>query len=320
MKVIKIGLAIAVVGIIVFFVLSSIDVTKEPEKVISKKESDVLLIQNKIDSIITLPNNRFNKDIYNEINYLIDDKSMPHPPKYPYGRLGETQLENDQQKDNLTRDLYAAYVSKFLDQAYFVFNNTLWNTEDLAFIRSEYQLLQKSPYLGSGGSVSVKFGEIKRIFQKYDEINRFINSCNSFSYLGTSKEDPFPIDEVRSKLVKAKSYRDNNLENPYLNNCTRLHNELNAIPQTLFYVHFKFLDDKINSYSGLYTYYENQKTYNDQLYTVVKKHIDLLDSGLYENTELTTETYDFLMNKWNADSSKAYNYLEKKQNEQDNNN
>src|SRR5690606_19044624 len=113
MKVIKIGLVIAVIGILVFFVLKSCDPPiEQPEKVISKNNSDVLLIQNKIDSIITLPNNRFNKDIYNEINYLIDDKSMPHPPKYPYGRLGETQLENDQQKDNLSRNLYTAYISK----------------------------------------------------------------------------------------------------------------------------------------------------------------------------------------------------------------
>src|SRR5690606_30944654 len=114
------------------------------------------------------------------------------------------------------------------------------------------------------------------------------------------------------------TYRDNQLENPYLNNCARLHNELNAIPQTLFHKHFQFLNHKIDNYLGLYNQYEFQKTYNDQLYVVVKKHIELLDNGLYENTELTTETYDLLINKWDADFGNAYFYFENKLKEKNN--
>jgi hypothetical protein len=320
MKAIKIGLAIAVIGAIAFFVLKSIDGTIEPKKVVSQKESDVSDIQNKIDSINTLPNGYFSKGIYNEISYLIDDKYIPHPPKYPYGRLGETQLENDQQKINLTRNLYTAYVRKFLDQAFYVFNGKLWKPADLTFIRREYQLLQRSPYLGSGGSVSAKFAHMKRILDKYDEINSFISSSNSFSYLGSSLEDPFPIDDIRNKLNQVQTYSDDRLENRYVNNCARLHNKLNAIPQTLFYKHFQFLDDKIDNYLGFYTFYNSQKTYQEKLYAEVKMHIDLLDSGLYEDTELSTSKYDLLMNKWNADARSAYGYFSEKQNEQSNTN
>lgn len=312
MKAIKIGLVIAVIGLIGYFACNSFDDISDPPLPEVSEETEVSNIQNKIDAISALPNSKFNKDIYDDILYVIDDKYKPHPPAYPFGRLGDTQLENDQQKDNLRRNLYTAYVSKFLDQAFYVFNGTAWNIEDLNFIRSESKILKRSSYFGTGGSVSTRFNEIERIFSKYDEINSFVSSCDSWepplSASDSLIKDPFPIDEIRSKLDQVQTYRSSKLGNRYVNNCIRLHNKLSDVPQTLFYKHFKWLDKKIDNYLGLYEFYGLQKAYQEELYTPIKEQIEVLDSGIYEDTEITRDTYDFLTNKWNADANKSYGF------------
>lgn len=315
MKAIKIGLAIVVIGMIGFFVIKSLGSTNEVEEILPPKNAFVERIQNKIDSIKAQPDNEFNKSIYNDITYLIDDHYKPHPPQYPYGRLGDTQWENDQQKKNLSRNLYAAYANKFLEQALYVFKNKEWSPADLAFIRTEYKELQDSPYLESGNSMNSRFGEIKRVFDKYDEINYFISSCNNLSYPRVpSLTDNFPIEEVRSKLDRVKAYRNKKLENSYLNNCKRLHSELNAIPQILFRKHVNYLDNKINSWTGMYGGYNSQKAYTENIYMPLKNEIDLLYNELYEIPDSPKNNFNRLMGKLEEDSSNAYDYFSSKQN------
>lgn len=315
MKAIKIGLAIVVIGAIAFFVIKSLGSTNELEEVLPPQNAFVERIQNEIDSIKAQPDSEFNKSIYNDITYLIDDHYKPHPPQYPYGRLGDTQWENDQQKKNLSRNLYSAYVNKFLEQAFYVFKNKEWNSADLAFIRSEYKELQDSPYLESGNPINSKFGEIKGIFDKYDEVNRFISSCNNLSYPNEpSLNDKFPINDVRSNLDQAKTYRNTKLGNSYLNNCQRLHIALNAIPQTLYDKHYKYLDNKINHWSGMYVGYNSQKAYTDNLFTPLKNEIELLDNSLYQITDLSQNRYDRLIAKWNKDANSAYDNFSSNQN------
>src|SRR5690554_2248911 len=299
MKAIKIGLAIVVIGAIAFFVIKSLGSTNELEEIPPSKNAFVERIKNEIGSIKTHPNSEFNKSIYTDIKYLIDDHYKPHPPQHPYGRLGETQGENDQRKDILSRDLYSAYANKFLEQAFYVFNNTSWKSKDLAFIRREYKALQDSPYLESGNALNTKFEDIKRIFNKYDEINRFISSCNKFSYpTNPALKDTFPIDDVRSKLNQVTTYRNTRLGNSYLNNCERLHIALNAIPQNLYDKHFKYLDNKIDAWSGMFEAYNSQKTYTDNVYTPFKNEIELLDNTLYQIPALPNIKYNHLMKKW----------------------
>jgi hypothetical protein len=314
MKAIKIGLAIVVIGAIIFFVIKWLATTNEVDEIPASENTSTKLIDDKIDSIGTLQNNEFNKDIYNEIKYLIDDRYQPHPPQYPFGRLGDTQLENDQQKDILSRNLYTAYANKFLKQAFYVFNDKSWNSEDLTFIRSEYRLLRESRYLERGSTVDNNFGDVKRIFDKYDEINRFIYSCNSFSYAEEpSLNDKFPVEIVSSKLDQVKTYRNTGLGNRYLNNCERLHNELNAIPKNLFQKHVQYLDHKINLWRGMYNQYSSQRAYAENLYTPLKNEIDILDNGLYEIPDLSYSEASRLIDKLNADADDAYNYFSRKQ-------
>lgn len=312
MKAIKIGLAIVVIGAIAFFVIKSLGTANEMDEIATSENPSVKLIENRIKAIETVPNDKFNKEIYNEVNYLIDDHYKPHPPKYPFGRLGETQLDNDQMKKILSKNLYTAYVKKFLEQAFYVFNNKSWNSTDLAFIRSEYRLLQKSPHLSSGSPVDSKFEEIKKIFNKYDEINRFIAASKSFSYPELSLTPELPIDEVRSKLDKVKAYRNSGLGNRYVNNCARLHSELNGIPEILFRKHVQYLDNTISAYSGMYNEFNTQRAYTEGFYTPLRNQINILDNGLYEIPDLPFNQASRLMDKLNLDARKAYDSFSNK--------
>lgn len=310
MKAIKIGLAIVVIGAIGYFVVKSLGSTNEMEEVLPPKNAFVERIQNEINSIKAQSNSEFNKNIYNNVKYLIDDHYKPHPPQYPYGRLGDTQWENDQQKKNLSRNLYSAYVNKFLEQAFYVFKNKEWRSADLAFIRSEYKELQGSPYLQSGNPINSKFGEIKGIFDKYDEINRFISSCNNLSYPNEpSLNDKFPINDVTGNLDQVKKYRNAKLGNSYLNNCERLHIALNAVPQKMYEKHYKYLNNKIDAWSGMYKQYNSQRAYTDNLYTPLKNEIELLDNSVYQIPDLSNNRHDRLMAKWDRDAALAYKHF-----------
>ena len=310
MKTIKICLAFIVISAITFFTIRSLVTSSEVEKTSLIQNPFIELVVKKIDLISTLPDSKFNKDVYNEASYFIEEYLKPHPPQYPYGRLGESQSDNDQWKKILTSNLYSAYADKFIKQAFYVFNGSQWKSDDLILIRNEFQILRKSPFLAKHSLVDNRFAEIQTIFAKYDEINNFITSCKYFYYPGTGSAlaNQFPIDQVRGKIEREKKYRIGHLENSHVNNCLRLHNELKEIPQTLFYKHVFYLDEKIKYWSGVYSKYNSQQAYSNSVYTPVKNEINALEKEMYNSPDFDSE-YTNLMNKWDADATKAYKYF-----------
>jgi hypothetical protein len=257
-------------------------------------------IEQEIDSLGKWPDSKFCKDFYKEAGYHIDDY-------YEQGRLGNTPSENDQWKENLTKNLYSAYADKFVSQAFYVFRNSEWIVEDLKFIRSEYQTLRKSKLLEKGSPVDKKLAEIQTIFSKYDEIVGFISVCRNFSYSASGLFDRFPISEAQDKISRAKIYRDSRLGNEYINHCTRLHDGLNEIPQVLFRAHVRYLDVKINNWSDMYSNFNSQSDYANNLYKPLKNEIEALDNDIYHVANFDRE-YNRLSNKWSADNTNAYNY------------
>jgi hypothetical protein len=316
MKTIKISLAVIVVVAIAFFVWKSKDEGQEPQPISESQNEFIPQIEQKINSISSLPNNEFNKEVYQEVLFEINEFSRPNPPQYPYGRLGKTQAQNDLMKNNLTRDLYTAYTQKFLAQAFYVFRNKDWKPEDLNFIRREYRRLQQSPLLQRGSVVDNKFNEIQGVFNKYDEISNFLASCYSFDYPGTNKSimnDRFPLERVQNKLNEAKSYLNNNMENPYLKNNPNLRNELNKIPEALFRKHVKYLEEKINSSLGLYTkdFAGSHSNYSRSVYTPLINELNVLTRDIYKTTDYYSE-YLRLRNKLYKDASDAWEYWDKR--------
>lgn len=300
MKTLKISLAIIVIvaiGAGIFFWLIGV---KEPEKVKAPENLFTAKIEQEIEKLKAKSAMSFCKEFYNEIELQINDF-------YKQGRFGNNQLENDQWKENLEKTLYSVYADKFIKQAFYVFSKQDWEYGDLKFIQAEKNKLKKSKFLESDSPVAKEFAKIQNVLDKYNEIVRFISSCNSFAYSGNNLSDRFPIGEVQEKIKHATRLRNNNLENTYVNNCTRLHNGLREIPQSLFRKHIRYLDNKIDNWSDMYPNYISQSDYSNNLYKPIKSEIEGLDNDIYKVSNFENEYYR-LIQKWSNDNTKAYNF------------
>ena len=301
MKAIKISLAIIVIAAIGAGIYFWIQSTKKPGIIQAPQNPFTQKVEAEIEQLKAKPDNRFCKDFYKDIAYHINDF-------YNQQKFGNNQSENDQWKENLENILYSAYADKFISQAFYIFLGSEWNTEALNFIRSEEQTLRRSQLLENGGPVAQKFKQIQTIFSKYDEINSFITSCKSFGYSGTSLSDNFPIADVKSKISRASTLRNNRLDNEYVNNCTRLHDGLKEIPQILFRSHIRYLDSKTTKWSKMYSNYNSQREYKELLFDKLKAEVDMLNDSNYNVSNLSSE-YNKLTNRLNSDSQNAYNYF-----------
>ena len=307
MKALKISLAVITIAAIAFFVIRSLVKLGDIGGISLPRNQFIERIVQEIDSLDKLPDNKFCKNFYNEVEYLINDFYKPTPPTYPYGRLGKTQTENDQWKQNLLKNLYSSYTDKFIKQAFCVFNGSDWVTDDLNFIRSEYQTLRRSPLLEKGSPVDKKFTEIQTIFSKYDEIVGFISHCKGFTFSSSKFDDNFPISDVAEKISKAKDYQNNHLHNAEVNNCIRLHDGLREIPQVLFRAHINYLDSKISYWSDMYPKCKSHTDYVNTLNRPLKNEIEALNNSIYNISSYDRE-YKRLLEKWSEDNKKAFNF------------
>jgi hypothetical protein len=301
MKAIKISLAAIVVAAIAFFVIRSIVNTGGIGKISLPENQFTNRITQETDSLGRLPESKFCKDFYREVSYHIDDYAKQ-------GRLGTNESENRQWKEHLTKNLYSKYTEKFISQAFYVFRNSEWKTDDLQSIRSESATLQKSALLEKNSSVDKKLTEIKQIFSKYDEIADFISACKGFSYSSSYLSARFPIADTQTKISRARQYLNNGLDNAYVKNCTRLQEGLKEAPQALFRAHIRYLDRKIDKWSNMYSNYNSQSDYANNLFQPLKRELDLLDNNTYRASNFSGE-YSRLLGKLNADSQRAYNYF-----------
>lgn len=304
MKALKISLAILVVATIGYFVWKGVVKTERIEEIPIPENQFTKKIEMEIDALTKLPDNIFCKDAYNDVNYLINTY-------YKEGRLGKDQSENDQWKENLSKNLYAAYAAKFIKQAFVVFRGSEWNVSQLTFIRQEKNLLASSPFLEKPSPVNDDFMKIQQILSKYDEIAGFIASCRNYSFSEIRLDVSFPITESANRIARAKKYRDNNLEHAYVNNCTRLHNELSEVNQYMFNAHVKSVNNKINQWVTKYKdtdYCTSQKDYAVNIYNPLKNELNLLDNEVYYVVNFDSE-YLRLKRLIDNDSKDAFNYF-----------
>jgi hypothetical protein len=303
MKAIKIILAVAVIAVIGFFVWKYLGpqppVIDSLEKTANPWVKD---LKQDIDSIVPSQVN-FNKawKSYVNIQTRIDDN-------YQNKRLSEVagdDASNETNKRLLSERLYAVYFKKFVELTYKVFNGSHWKSNDLTFIGKEIEKLKKSPHFDGKDYQGNSVNEINAVLSKYREIAGFISTCNNFSYSYYGLSDRFP--DVSDKVQKSRTYLANNLGNPYVNNCTRLKDGLRNIPQSLFKAHVRYLDNKIDNWSDLYSNYSSQINYYDSLYMPMKNEINILENDIYNVSPLQSE-YDRLLRKWSADNIKAFDY------------
>jgi hypothetical protein len=303
MKTIKISLSIFVIGIIGYFVANSIIDVVNPPLPPPVVNQFTKIIDEEISDLQKLSVTNFNtlKASYQDVLYDIDNYHLEK-------RLGKDQVENDQSKERLSKNLYTIYVSKFIKQSYIVFSKSDWNPVDLNFIRSESITLRNSKFLDKKGDVFNSFYQFQQILSKYDEINNFIASCKGFSYSSEVLDSQFPIDVVNQKIARAASYRNQRLENNYVNNCTRLHNQLKEIPKFLFYANVRYLDKKINKWSGMYENYNSLGEYVENLYQKINNEVNGLENDIYNVPNKNNEKKK-LNDKLNQDYNNAEKYF-----------
>lgn len=313
MKALKISLVIiALATISVTAILSLSGKIKTPIKVeIDDSESYRKEIDTLIKQIEAKPDNRFCKDFYDIIVYKINDYYKPAPPKHPFGRFGKTQTENDNWKKIYEDKLYATYADKFIKQAKSVLNDSEWNPTKLRFIRSEANKLKNSTLSEPGNPRNNEFNMITTALDKYDEIVTFISTCRDFSNSHTGLDAKFQISDVQNKIKHAERLRSNNLENHYVNNCTRLHNELKEIPQILFQAHVRYLESKINDKAEWYKTCISQKEYANLIYQPLNSEIDALESDIYKVSNFNSEK-NRLTRMLNDNSAEATRYFNNK--------
>lgn len=300
MKAFKISLVVIIVLAIGVGILFWIQIAKKPEKVKEPENQFTIKIEHEIEQLKAKSDNKFCKEFYEEVIYHINDF-------YEQNRFGSNQLVNDQWKENLEKNLYATYTDKFIKQAKTVFRGSEWKPNDLKFIQDEKNELKRSRLLIGGSPVDKDFTIIQKVLNKYNEIESFIKSCNNYDYSNTELSARFPIADVQSKISRTESLLNNSLENNFVNNCVRLHNELKEIPNTLFKIHVWYLDNKINNWSGLYSNFNSQSDYSNNLYIPLKAEIEALDNNIYNVSNYESE-YNRLLQKWSADNTKAYNF------------
>ena len=161
-----------------------------------------------------------------------------------------------------------------------VFGGSSWEIDKMKFIRDELKELQNSAYLEQSSPVGTSFKTIRDILAKYDEVVGFINASNNYSYSYYGLSDRFP--DVSDKVQKSRKYYANT-GNIYVNNCTRLKDNLSKIPQTLFSKHIDYLHSKISKYAYTYKDYKDrgQVEYNEEIYKPLSMEINELNNDIY---------------------------------------
>ena len=306
MKSIKIIIGVSVLAIMIFFVLKWFVNISPPIPPPPPTNQQTEFIETEIDSLKKMPDNVFCQNFYLEIQACISDY---HNEK----TLGKSKSDNDQWKEILSKNLYSVYAPKFAEQAMYVFTRSEWNTAYLSFIRSEESTLRSSSYLDPDSPVASSFKTIREILAKYDEITGFISTCNSFSYSSIELSDRFPDVEVSDKISKSRIYLENNLDNRYVNNCTRLKIDLIQIPKNLFDKHISYLNKKINYNGRRYTEYFYHSDYSKMIYTPLRDQVDDLDNGMYDiDVNGFNDGYNSLDGSLRSYNSEAYDYYKNK--------
>jgi hypothetical protein len=111
-------------------------------------------------------------------------------------------------------------------------------------------------------------------------------------------------------ISQSKDYLNNNLENTYVNKCSRLRDSLQAIPQELFEVHIRYLDNKISEWSNMYPNYNSYSDYVNNLYNSLKGEVDAMNNSIY-NVPTFSYEHNRLLRRCSDDNANAAAYFGK---------
>ena len=317
MKFVKISLVLAFVGLIFWFVTKSkplVVPVPDPPPVppVSEYESYRDDIKKEISTLEALPDTVFYEDIYHNIKFKIDDIYTPHPPKYPYGRFGKTQDDNDLYYDIFSKNLFSIYSDKFIKKSFSVFSKSVWDTNDIVFIRDQTKVFLDSSML-SEGTILENLISLQQVLGKYYEINNFLSTAkislpeveviNSLTY-------KFPFNDLKNKISRIDSYKKNQLDNSYVNNNSELHSKLSSKKRSLIRNYLRYLRRKLNYWKDTYINFENFNIYRDMAHTPLDNEIkDFKRNCTQNNYSYNIPEYTALLNLLKEELNLAYKNL-----------
>ena len=259
MKIIKIALAVMVlvaIGIGIYFWTGE---EVEVDEVKIPVNEDVIQIGQEIDSIVKINDIILCGKYYSTILYHIDEF-------YKQNRFSQNDYENTRIKNDFDKELYYAYVGTFIKLSYVVLGESTWNSEMLQFIDGETANLQKSEFLDLNSDANKDFKQFKKSINKYREIQRLIAECNRFNFTGTGINDTIPVEYIKKKINRVNRLLNNNMEDRYVSNCSSLRRELKKIPEKMFDVHYRYLENKIRYHSRDFSQYTSAHQYFTDVY------------------------------------------------------
>lgn len=272
MRIIKISLVLIFLGTIAFVAWNWSGKEIKPPSVVAKEGGFITEINEEMELLRAMPVNSFSKRQYDITSFHITDY-------FKQGLLGESDNDNLQQKENLSKRLFYIYAPKFINQAMYVFKGNEWNIKKLDTIRKEVLILQKSTYLNSTSPVANSLKDINLILNKYDQLNYFIYNANNFQPSNYVLNDYFP--DAKDIIQQVRANLSNGLFNPYVNNCSRLKVELARIPNKLFEMHVSYLEMKFKQHLGLYMEFDSQPEYFASISEPLKNQLNSFSMNIY---------------------------------------
>ena len=134
----------------------------------------------------------------------------------------------ERENDAAIESFMGKYVPIFLNQSFKRFANSVWNENDLAYMKSRIQALRsfrvkRGHVIEKGSDPDTKFDVILGVIDKYNEAKSLILKKNYMN-----------IADTKNKIGRVKSL----IKDKYLSKCTAIKNSLNDLSEEIHNSHF----------------------------------------------------------------------------------
>lgn len=304
MQLIKIAIIIIVVGILGYILYSWLAQPPLEGDIPKVRNEFVNRIQSEIDSLKRYRTDQFANVFYKDIKYRLSDYNNSK-------MLGDNESNNGKWYTILSKNLFTTYANVFVEQANTQLQKPVWSNQDIALIDQEIDSLTASDLLEDKSTVYNKLQVLNKSLNKYYEINSFLESVNKYGYSDLSISSKYPINGAQQKIIRAKQYLTNNLEDSLVQNCISLKEKLDKINEILYAKHINYLERKIRAHSDKLDNYSSQPEYSEKMYEPMSAQISDLDTyfeiyGISENYYYAQK--EKLLELLELDNAKAYDY------------
>jgi hypothetical protein len=225
-------------------------------------------LQKSIDSIKNQPTSIMNIRIYhNALNYM----------EIYYG------AEELAKRDKAFQELYAVYMPKFVDQAFYYLCSTEWNANKIDLIEKEARELRSSKYLQQGSDKFKKLTQIIQIVELSRQISSFLISCKDYTPPADYGISTLYPSEDLGFLAQSDLYKSNSNYKDYVSKKPGISMEMSDLGRMLFDKRINYTAEKLNHHSTCYCEYDfnQQKIWLVDKKQVLELQIDAISHSDY---------------------------------------